>query len=300
MSTMKRASLILMTVLALSACVKTIDKVSPRDDRSLLELKIKGQLGSAVLERDEDECSATVYVMASADFPYDAVPVEGIVVSRGAVASVEKGGTLNFSNPERRARITVTSESGKTQDWFVYLEMYDAFYVGEWRIIEVKLACNQRVSGSGEGAWTTQISGSEFGSYGLPEYDDHIVISMNPEPQDNTLLGEMEHTAGADGEYGHFWGVYPPYSVEEPLDMDPRLRHLLHPGKSEWKLDLTTGQMHITKDNITSTMIFGTEGDYTTFRFILPDAGKEPSQNGFYDNMWRSSTELFYVVYKIK
>ena len=30
------------------------------------------------------------------------------------------------------------------------------------------------------------------------------------------------------------------------------------------------------------------------------DAGKEPAQNGFYDNMWRSSTELFYVVYKIK
>ncbi len=297
---MRKLTILLCTALLAASCVKTIDKVLPRGDMSLLELKIQGQLGTAVIERDEDECSATVYVMARADFPYAAVPVEGIVVSAGATASVTKGGTLNFSNPERKAKITVTSESGKSLDWFIYLETYDAFYVGEWKILECKLACNQRVSGSGDGSWTTQLSGSEFGTTGLAEYDDRIIITMNPEMQDNMLTGTLEHTAGADGEYGHFWGVYPPYSVEEPLDMDPRLRHLLHPGKSDWKLDLTTGQMRLTQNNITSTMIFGTEGDNVTFRFILPDAGKEPAQNGFYDNMWRSSTELFYVVYKIK
>ena len=297
---MRKLTILLCTALLAASCVKTIDKVLPRGDMSLLELKIQGQLGTAVIDRDEDECSATVYVMARADFPYAAVPVEGIVVSAGATASVTRGSTLNFSNPERKAKITVTSESGKSLDWFIYLETYDAFYVGEWKILECKLACNQRVSGSGDGAWTTQLSGSEFGTTGLAEYDDRIIITMNPEMQDNMLTGTLEHTAGADGEYGHFWGVYPPYSVEEPLDMDPRLRHLLHPGKSDWKLDLTTGQMRLTQNNITSTMIFGTEGDNVTFRFILPDAGKEPSQNGFYDNMWRSSTELFYVVYKIK
>jgi len=297
---MRKLTILLCTALLAASCVKTIDKVLPRGDMSLLELKIQGQLGTAVIDRDEDECSATVYVMARADFPYAAVPVEGIVVSAGATASVAKGSTLNFSNPERKAKITVTSESGNSLDWFIYLQTYDAFYVGEWKILECKLACNQRVSGSGDGAWTTQLSGSEFGTTGLAEYDDRIIITMNPEMQDNMLTGTLEHTAGADGEYGHFWGVYPPYSVEEPLDMDPRLRHLLHPGKSDWKLDLTTGQMRLTQNNITSTMIFGTEGDNVTFRFILPDAGKEPSQNGFYDNMWRSSTELFYVVYKIK
>ena len=297
---MRKLTILLCTALLAASCVKTIDKVLPRGDMSLLELKIQGQLGTAVIERDEDECSATVYVMARADFPYAAVPVEGIVVSAGATASVTRGSTLNFSNPERKAKITVTSESGNSLDWFIYLQTYDAFYVGEWKILECKLACNQRVSGSGDGAWTTQLSGSEFGTTGLAEYDDRIIITMNPEMQDNMLTGTLEHTAGADGEYGHFWGVYPPYSVEEPLDMDPRLRHLLHPGKSDWKLDLTTGQMRLTQNNITSTMIFGTEGDNVTFRFILPDAGKEPSQNGFYDNMWRSSTELFYVVYKIK
>ena len=116
-----------------------------------------------------------------------------------------------------------------------------------------------------------------------------------------SLTGTITNTPGLDGEYGHFWGVYSPYSEAEPLDMDPRLRYLLPPGEASWKLELTTGQMRITKDNITSTMIFGTdEWDNTLFRFILPDAGGEPARDGFYDNMWRSSTELFYVMIKIK
>ena len=133
---MRKLTILLCTAILAASCVKTIDKVLPRGDMSLLELKIQGQLGTAVIERDEDECSATVYVMARADFPYAAVPVEGIVVSAGATASVTKGGTLNFSNPERKAKITVTSESGNSLDWFIYLETYDAFYVGEWKILE--------------------------------------------------------------------------------------------------------------------------------------------------------------------
>ena len=266
----------------------------------MLELKIKGQLGPAVIDRDGDDASVRLFIMAAADYPYSSVPVEGIVVSRYATASVKVGGTLDFSNPERKAKITVTAPSGKTRDWIIYLEAYDPFYVGEWKIIECKLACNQRVSGSGDGSWTTQLSGAEFGTYGIPEYDDRIIITVNPEPVGNSLTGTITHTPGADGEYGHFWGVYPPYSVEEPLDMDPRLRYLLPPGEATWQLDLTTSQMKITKDNVTSTMTFGEEDDNKRVRFILPSAGSEPSRDGFYDNMWRSSTELYYVVYKLK
>lgn len=298
---MKAIRWIIILLPLVLACTKTIDKNVVSNELSLLEIKIQGQLGTAVIERDFDEARATVYVMDSPGFPYSAVPVEGIVVSACAKASVKSGETLNFSNPERRAKITVTAESGKTLDWWIYLEPYDAFYVGEWAIVNIKLHCNQRVSGSGDGAWDTPLNGSEFGTSGLPEYDNHVIITMNPEPEDNMLTGTITNTPGADGEYGHFWGVYSPYSEESPLDMDPRLRHLLPPGESTWKLELTTGQMRITKDNVTSTMIFGTdEWDNTLFRFPLPDAGGEPSRDGFYDNMWRSSTDLYYVMIKIK
>jgi len=283
-----------------ASCTKTIDKRIDSGELSLLELRVEGQMGTAVIERDGDDARATVYIMDRADFPYAAVPVEGIVVSRFATASVEKGGTLNFSNPERRAKITVTSQSGQSLDWWIYLEAYDAFYVGTWRIVDVKLACNQRVAGVGDGSWTTQLSGGEFGDYGKPEYDNRIIITLDDEMTGNSLTGTVTNDAGADGEWGDFWGVYSPYSVETPLDMNPRLRHLLPPGTASWELDLTTNQMKITKDNVSSTMIFGQEAENTLFRFILPSAAGEPSRDGFYDNMWRSSTELFYVVYKME
>ena len=77
------------------------------------------------------------------------------------------------------------------------------------------------------------------------------------------------------------------------------LRHLLPPGESQWTLDLTTNQMKITQNNVSSTMIFGTEGNNRLFRFLLPSAAGEPGRDSFYDNMWRSSTELFYVMYKV-
>ncbi len=286
---------------SLCSCHKTIDKQLPCNELSLLELRIKGQMGTAHIERNGSEASATVYVMAGDDYSYSAVEVEGIVVSRYAKASVKTGQTLDFNNPEHKAKITVTSESGHTLDWWIYIEQYDAFYVGRWKITEIKLACNQRVAGCGDGSWTTQLSASEFGTFGKTEYDNIITITMDDEMKGNNLAGTITNDAGNDGGYADFFIVLSPYSKEEPLDMNPRLRHLLPAGTASWELDLTTNQMYITKDNITSTMTFGTdEYGNTLFRFILPSAAGEPSVNGTHDNMWRSSTELFYVVSKLK
>ena len=290
---------VLAAVMAVS-CSKTIDCELADRDVSLLEIRFNGQMGTAVIERTDESATATVYVLGTPGFDWSAVEIEGVVVSSGASASVAKGDRLNFSNPERRASLVVTSKSGNSMKWWIYLKPYDAFYVGRWRIIDVKLCCNQRLAGCGEGAWETQLSGSEFGSFGKSEYDNRIQIDINEGVTDNKLTGTITNEAGADGEYAHFWGVLSPYSVEAPLDMDPRLRHLLPPGTSDWELDLTTNKMSITKDNITSVMTFGERGDNRLFRFSLPSAAGEPSQNGFYDNMWRSSYELYYEVYKMK
>lgn len=300
MNKIKLYSSVIMSIAVLLSCTKTIDKEIDSNEVSLLELKIEGQMGTAVIERDGDDAKATVYIMERDDYPYGNVKVEGIVVSKYATASVETGETLNFSNPERKAKITVTSESGKRLDWWIYIEAYDAFYVGTWRIMNVKLHCNQNISGVGNGEWDTQLSGEEFGDFGKPEYDNRITITLNEEMSGNSLTGTITNNAGSDGEYGNFYGVFPPYSDEEPLDMNPRLRYLLPPGEAEWELDLTTQEMKITKDNITSTMIFGESGGNVTFRFLLPSAVNEPSRDSFYDNMWRSSTELFYEVYKME
>lgn len=296
---MKRFAVLAVMAVSLAGCVRKIDSPLAGRDVSLLEIRLKGQMGTAVIERTEESASATVYVMASGGFDWSAVEVEGIVVSHGASASVEAGDRLDFNNPERKASVTVSSPSGNSLRWWISIKPYDAFYVGRWRVIDVKLCCNQRLAGCGEGAWETQLSGSEFGSYGRPEYDNRIQIDVNEGVRDNKLTGTITNEAGADGEYAHFWGVLSPYSVGSPLDMDSRLRHLLPPGTAEWELDLTTNKMSITKDNVTSVMTFGERGENRIFRFALPSAAGEPSQNGFYDNMWRSSYELYYEVYKM-
>jgi len=291
--------IILAMCIALASCTKTIDKEVTRHEVSLLEIELGGQMGTAVIERGRYGATATVFVMESSSFDYSKVTVEGIVVSYGATASVAKGETLNFSNPERKAKITVTAPAGTKLDWWVYLQPYDAFYVGTWKVEQIRLCCNQRLAGCGDGSWESPLNGSEFGGFCIPEYDNRITITMNEGVVKNKLSGTITNAAGADGKYGDFYGIYAPYSKEEPLDMNPRLRHLIPAGTAEWELDLVTNKMYITKDNITSTMVFSGEGNTRRFRFLLPDASKEPSLNGFYDNMWRSSYELYYEVYKI-
>ena len=111
----------LLFIMALSSCTKTIDEDLSGNERSLLELRVEGQMGTAIIDRDGSRATATVYILETPGFAYDRVPVKGIVVSNGASASVGIGDVLNFSNPERRARITVTSQSGHTLDWWIYL-----------------------------------------------------------------------------------------------------------------------------------------------------------------------------------
>lgn len=104
----------LLLVTALSSCTKTINEDLSGNEHSLLELRVEGQMGTAIIDRDGSRATATVYILETPGFAYDRVPVKGIVVSEGA--SVGNGDVLNFSNPERRARITVTSRSGHTLD----------------------------------------------------------------------------------------------------------------------------------------------------------------------------------------
>jgi hypothetical protein len=291
--------LVAAVIISTISCTKRINGDLPSREKSILEFKVKGQMGMATFERDGDNAQATVYILQRDDYVYSGVEVTGIVVSRYATASVKSGETLNFSNPERKAKVTVTSASGESLDWWIYLKSYDAFYVGTWKVDNVKLHCDQRISDSGSGVWDTQLSGSEFGN-ATEEYDNRVIITLDEEMSGNDLTGYVTNDAGADGLYSDFRIVTGFYTNDHPLDMNPRLRHLLPPGTARWTLNLTTGKMNITKDNITSTMVFGiTEWGSRTFRFPLPDATGEPWTNNEYSNMWRSSTELFYEVTKI-
>lgn len=298
MKTLKHIAIIL-SLCAATACEKDIDRVEPSNECSILDIRLAGQLGRAEIERTDDaQGSVTLYVLERADFPWAEVEVEALALSVHASADVAEGSRLDFRNPERKARIIVRSQTGKQVLWNVYLKPYDPFYVGEWEIVDVKIYVDQNLSGNGTGAWNTSMGGSEFGMFGAAELDNRITVELDDEMVDGKFTGRIINDAGADGAYGSFLGIYPgEYTADDPLDMNPRLRHLLPAGEAEWTLDLSSGEMRITKNNISSTMTFSRDASGNVFfDFALPDASGDVAGNNFYNNFWRSSWKFSYIV----
>lgn len=299
MKKLKYFACLLLAGALLGSCTKEIDEREPSNECSILDIRLAGQLGKPAIERlNDNEGRVTLFIFERADYPWDAVGVEALALSVNASADVTEGGTLDFRNPERRARIIVRSQTGKQVLWTVYLKPYDPFYVGMWQVQDVKIYVDQTISGNGTGKWDTSMGGSEFGTFAAAELDNRITVVMNEEMVDGKFTGKIINDAGPDGAYGSFKGVYPgEYSEEEPLDMDPRLRHLIPAGESDWVLDLATDEMRITRNNITSTMTFSRDASGAVFfDFALPDASKDTPGSNFYNNFWRSSYRFSYIV----
>lgn len=301
MKNLKYIFLLLLACSLLSACTKEIDNEEPSNECSVLDIELYGQLGKATIERlDDNQGVITLYIFEQPDYPWAGVTVEALALSAYATADVNEGDKLDFRNPERKARIIVRSQTGKQVLWTVFLKPYDPFYVGTWAIADIKIYVDQNISGSGTGKWDTSMGGSEFGKFSSPEFDNVITITMNDEMADGKFTGKILNDAGSDGLYGSFMGVYPgEYTEDAPLDMNPRLRHLLPAGEADWMLDLSTNEMKISKNNITSTMTFSRDASGNVFfDFALPNAASDTSGSNFFNNFWRSSYRFSYFVEK--
>lgn len=86
----------LLLVTALSSCTKTIDEDLSGNERSLLELRVEGQMGTAIIDRDGSRATATVYILETPGFAYDRVPVKGSS-SRRAPAPASGTATCSIS-----------------------------------------------------------------------------------------------------------------------------------------------------------------------------------------------------------
>ena len=122
MKNLKHIALFL-SCLVIASCTKDIDEKEPSNECSILDIQLTGQLGKATIERvDDNQGTVTLYIFEQADYPWEAVGVEALALSAYATADVSDGGTLDFRNPERKARIIVRSQTGKQVLWTVYLK----------------------------------------------------------------------------------------------------------------------------------------------------------------------------------
>ena len=297
---MKRILTTTILTLALAAsCTKQINQQIPSNECSILDIRVFGQLGKPEITRIDDESGEVIlFINKTDDYPWSSVKVESIALSAHASSDLGEDAVLDFYNPRRKAEILVTSQTGRTVEWTIILKPYDACYVGVWKVIDAKIYVDQNISGCGTGSWETGMGGDEFGLFASAELDNIITISIDKDMVDGKFTGTIFNDAGADGAWGEFKAVWPgEYPEDSPLDMNPRLRHLIPPGESDWILDLATNEMKVTQGNITSTMTFGTDQwGNMLFSFALPNASQDIGGSNFYDNFWRSSYKFCYIV----
>ena len=129
MNKLLKYTLFILCMGIMQSCVKDMqDDLNDggwNNERSVTSLKFKNQVGQAEIERIDDttgEVTVTLNVGAIPDL--SKVEVESIELSYQATASAGKGSTLDFSNPERKSVLTVTSATGKTREYTIYVNEF--------------------------------------------------------------------------------------------------------------------------------------------------------------------------------
>ncbi len=263
-------TLLLLGNLILTGCVKDMqDELNEGDwnhERSILSLKFENQVGQAVIERIDDttgEVRVTLNVGAIDDL--SKVTVESIILSYQATASVDKSETLDFSNPERKATITVTSPLGESRTYTIYMTEFRESLEGSWKI-------NNMVVYGG--------TGPEYGGgrvYGLmdkswcwyddyspaKEYDNSLTFTLEHITDEGNTMGTCVNDPGPDGKYADF--IFKASSNPEThMDVDKKDYYRKIPeGESQWIRNYAAGTItFIDKDGKESSGTLEDAGTY--------------------------------------
>ena len=127
MKSLSNFSIVMLLVaafgLVFSGCGKD-EKPKGSAERTILSISFEGQVGNVSIQRPSADVATVSFTWDITSGNKDAVVVKAITVSEGATASVNAGGTLNFSNGNT-ATIVVTAENGEKLNWVVTLTDFD-------------------------------------------------------------------------------------------------------------------------------------------------------------------------------
>jgi len=241
-------SLFILCVIILQSCVKDMqDDLNDggwNHERSLLGLKFKNQVGQAEIERIDDvngEITVTLNVGAITDL--SKVEVESIQLSYQASASVTKGGTIDFSNPERKATIGVTSASGETREYTIYATEFRESLEGTWSINNFVLFGGTGPEWGGGRVYSfMDKSWCWYDDYSpAKEYDNTLTFTGEEITDEGNTKGKCMNDAGADGTYANF--VFKAASnPENGVDVDMKHYYRQIPeGESIWVRNYALG-----------------------------------------------------------
>lgn len=192
----------------LGACQKdpwaAVEEGSWNSDHRILDIKFAGQAGKAVV-KDIDETTGTVTLQLATDLVKDMskVTVETLELSYKANASVERGGTVDFTAAS--PSITVTASTGQSRTYSLNMTEFTETIIGKYKITDSKVWGGTGPEWGGGALmspenkpWCWYI---DEGYGPAAEYDDYLEFTLDEIMADGNTTGKCIHYGGVDGRH---------------------------------------------------------------------------------------------------
>lgn len=261
---------ILFVLFALVSCVKDpwkeIKQGGWNRERTLLSIKLEGQVGETVVETiDYTNGMVSLELVPYIISDMSAVKIESMEISHEAKSDVKVGSTLDFSNGNMPT-IEVTSIMGEKRTYYIKAKEFQETLLGNYKITgSMVLGGTGHVYG-GAGLMSPESKSwvwAERGGYGpKAEYDNYLKFELSEFTKEGNTKGTVTHYAGVDGK---FWNCMfaANQNKEGTTDID------LHKYYRNIPIGVSNWERNYTDNTITFT---DKDGKVTVSRLF--DAGK--------------------------
>ncbi|NDV93989.1 hypothetical protein D0T84_03530 [Dysgonomonas sp. 521] len=257
MRTIIKLTFIVSALLILQSCQKDplndIEEGGWNNERSVIDIKFKGQIGNAVIENTDSETGRIEFsANMAAVTDLSKVEIEKLDISYQGKVSIQTGTALDFNNAGRSANITVTSPTGKDRIYTVYMNEFDESLVGTWSISSMAL-----YGGVEDSWWRTGLltfgADNDYWADGKnnpgAEYDNTLTLTLEGADNSGNTYGTCVHSAGADGKYADFVFAGSQNGKNPGVDVDMTDTYRKIPkGTSKWIRNYSAGTVTFTDE----------------------------------------------------
>ena len=252
---MKRNILFIMlgALVLLSACTKdpwaAVKEGSWNQDRRILDIKFAGQAGLAQV-KDDDAGTGTVTVSLATNLVSDMsrVVVETLNLSYNATASVQRGGTVDFTGAA--PTITVTSATGTPRVYTINMTEFTETVIGKYAIQTSRVWGGTGPEWGGGALMDPNTKPwcwyADEGFGPAAEYDDYLEFTLEEIMADGNTTGKCIHYGGVDGKH---WNCLFKAAMNKEGDTDIDLHKFYRQipiGESTWVRDYVNNTISFT------------------------------------------------------
>jgi len=225
-------------------------------ERNIISVAVQNQLGPSFVTRDETSQHVEVYV-DTRGLDYASVEMKSLVLSYNATSNVKVGDKLNFNNDTHSTLIVIKAATGGELTWTLTLVPYDGFYLDTWNVKEQRIFVNQEWGSMFDKEMSSVVAKASLENDNLIEWKfEGVRASGKP-------YGTIVNNAGVDAAYGD-------YKIDDEVDLNLRVRHLLPVGTSTWEIDMATNEVSII-NGATTTIAKVSKQDFgVRLEFTLP------------------------------